>query len=198
MNELVVKQQIKEEKIRYHRIFQHILLVVLVLISSVLVLVFFQNKRLNRAYKTLVEKNLRIVELQENSSEMQLEKYQKSALTDEMQNELLKRIYAIMNDKTIICDTELSIEKLADLVESNRAYVSQVINDVLKKNFRTLINEYRIREAQRLFSEVDLSKYTLESIALMTGFKSRSTFNSAFKEVTGVSPGFYLRSMQER
>jgi AraC-like DNA-binding protein/Tfp pilus assembly protein PilF len=198
IEQLIIERRVKEQTIRYHKNIQYIMWTVLMLISAVLVFVFFQNKKLNMAYKTLFEKNLKIIEFQQRSSESQLEKYQKSALTDEMQSALLGRIYTIMEDKSVICDAELSIEKLAELVQSNRGYVSQVINDVLKKNFRAFVNEYRIREAQRLFLEIDLSKYTLESIALMTGFKSRSTFNLAFKEVTGVSPGFYLKSMQNR
>ncbi len=192
IEQLTVEQQIKEKVVRYQKIIQWILLTVLIVISIVLIIVFSQNKKLNRAYKILVEKNLEIIEIQENSPETNAKKYQKSVLSDDMQNELLKRIRTLMNDMSVVCDPDLSIEKLADLVQSNRAYVSQVINDVLKKNFRTFLNDYRIREAQRLFLELDLSKYTIESIAVKVGFKSRSTFISAFKEVTGVNPSFYL------
>ncbi|MDR2907557.1 MAG: tetratricopeptide repeat protein [Bacteroidales bacterium] len=195
MEELRVDQRAKDRTIRYQILIRQIMLIVLIVAGVVLLAMFLQNKKLNVAYKALVDKNLEIIELQKHSVERGTEKYHKSTLSDEMQTELLSRIYAIMDDMTVVCDPDLSIEKLADLVQSNRAYVSQVINDVLKKNFRAFLNDYRIREAQRLFLELDLSKYTIESIALKTGFKSRSTFISAFKEVTGVSPSFYLKSI---
>jgi YesN/AraC family two-component response regulator len=86
---------------------------------------------------------------------------------------------------------------LAELVESNQAYVSQVINNTLKKNFRSLLNTYRIPEAQRLLSTPDAAKYTIESIAYQVGFKSRTAFREAFKEITGVSPNYYLKSAQK-
>lgn len=191
----VIIQQIKDQTIRYQKIIGYILLAVLIAISTILTVVYNQNKKLNKAYNVLFEKNIKIIELEDRSPE--LPKYKQSTLSDEKQDELLTRIYALMEDVSVICDPELSVEKLADLLHSNRAYVSQVINGLIKKKFRTFVNEYRIREAQRLFSEDNASKYTIEAIAFKTGFKSSTTFNTAFKEVTGVSPGFYIKSMQK-
>ena len=195
---LVFRQRIKEEQIRYQAILLYIILGVLGLVGAGLLFFFFQNKKLNFANRVLVDKNLEIIELQKYPSETASKKRQKSALSDELQEELLERIYSVMEDVSVVCDPELTVEKLADLVQSNRAYVSHVINDASKKNFRAFLNEYRIREAQRLISEVDFSKYTLEAIVHKTGFKSRSTFNSVFKEITGVNPKFYLESVQKR
>jgi AraC-like DNA-binding protein len=103
-----------------------------------------------------------------------------------------------MDNTSIICDTEFSVDKLAELVQSNSTYVSQVINNVLKKNFRSFINEYRIKEAQKLFSAPDGTKYTIEAVALQVGFKSRTAFRDTFKEITGVTPNFYLKSLRSR
>jgi len=103
-----------------------------------------------------------------------------------------------MEDTPTICDTEFSLDKLAELVQSNHSYVSQVINTALKKNFRSFLNSYRIREAQQQFSELDTTKYTIESVAVKVGFKSPSAFRATFREITGVSPAFYLKSIQEQ
>jgi AraC-like DNA-binding protein len=146
----------------------------------------------------LFEKNIEIIELQDNSSEIGLKKYKKSALTDHQQNELLDRILLSMEDTSIICDSKFTVDKLAELVQSNQFYVSQVINSGLKKNFRSFLNSYRIREAQRLFAAPDAAKYTIESVSLRVGFKSQSAFRDAFKEITGVNPNFYLSLMQEQ
>jgi YesN/AraC family two-component response regulator len=191
IEQLTIEQQVKNRTIRYQRIIQYISWAVLLLIGAVLTFVITQNKKLNTAYKKLFEKSVEAMESQNEQSG-------KFVLADETQNELLTRIYALLEDATVICDTELSLEKFADLMQSNRTYISQVINDVLNKNFRTLVNEYRIREAQRLFSEIDVSNYTLEFIAQKTGFKNRNTFTIVFKEVTGVSPSFYLKSMKNQ
>jgi len=198
IEQLAIEQEIKSRTIHYQKIIQRITFTVLLLTSAVLLFIFLQHRRLNRAYKTLFEKNIKIIELQENSPEKHFEKYKDSALKDEMQDELLDKILMLMKDTSIICDTEFSLDKLAELVQSNHTYVSQVINAALKKNFRSFLNDYRIREAQRLFSELDLTKYTLASIAYQVGYKSPTTFRNAFKEITGVTPNFYFKAMQEK
>jgi AraC-like DNA-binding protein/Tfp pilus assembly protein PilF len=194
IEQLCVEQQIKERTIRYQRIFWFITLCVLLLVSIGLLYIYLQKRNLSTAYKILFEKNIEIIELQEDSPQNYSKKIKKIALAYNIQVELLDKILALMEETSIICDTEFTIDKLAELVQSNSSYVSQIINSDLKKNFRSFINSYRIREAQRLFSEPDATKYTIESVALRVGFKSQTAFRDAFKEITGVSPNFYLKS----
>ncbi len=188
IEQLSVEQQAKERTIHYQRVIWLITLIALLLVSIVLLYVFFQNRKLNTAYKMLFQKNLEIISPKNTK---------KTHFTDEVQQELLNKILAVMENTAIICDPKFSVNKLAELIQSNQNYVSQVINHALKKNFRSFLNSYRIREAQRIFSEPDIARYTIESVALQVGFKSQSTFNSTFKEITGVSPNFYLKSMKK-
>ena len=197
IKQLAMEKQIKERTIYYQKIIQYIILFILLSVCIVLLFILLQKKRLNKAYRLLVEKNLKIMNLQENPSEENKIKYRKSLLTNDLQNELMNRILILMEDTAITCDAEFTVSKLAELVNSNQTYVSQVINTILKKNFRSFLNEYRIMEAQRLFSCPNATKYTIESIAFRVGFKSRVGFHSAFKEIVGVTPAFYLKSIQE-
>ncbi|MCL2247502.1 MAG: tetratricopeptide repeat protein [Lentimicrobiaceae bacterium] len=136
-----------------------------------------------------------------SATEMNVEEVEKDAscsLSDEEQNELLKRILDEMDNTSIICNPDFSINKLADNLNSNQKYISFVINRALNKNFRSFLNTYRIKEAQRLFMELDFEKFTVNSVAQNVGFKSYSGFYYAFKEITGVSPNFYFNSVQEK
>jgi AraC-like DNA-binding protein len=196
IEQYAIDQRIKSQTIRYQRTNQRILLTALILISAFLVFIAIQNRKLNTAYKTLFNKSLEIAEIQEETLISHPKKYKRSTLTDDIQAELLDKILVQMNNTSIICDTEFSVNKLAELVQSNSTYVSQVLNTALKKNFRSFLNEYRIKEAQRLFSAPDSTKYTIEAVAFQVGFKSRTAFRETFKEVTGVTPNFYLKSMQ--
>jgi len=189
-------EQLVIEK-RYQRIIWLITFIILFVVSVALLLFILQNKKLNVAYKTLFDKNIKIIELQK-SKNPELEKYRKSALTNEMQEELLDKILTLMENREVICEPDFSLDRLAELVQSNATYVSQVINTELKKNFRSFLNSYRIQEAQRLFSELDLSKYTIAAIAHEVGFRSPAAFRSTFKEITGVTPNFYLKAMQKQ
>ena len=196
IEQLIVEQQIKERTIYYQKIAQYATLSALLLVSVVTLFIFLQKRKLNIAYKALFEKNIKIIDLQKKSPEKQQEK--KIILTDDMQGGLMDKILTIMEDTPVICDTSFSINKLATMVQSNHTYVSQVINNVLKKNFRSFLNTYRIEEAQRLFSDPDAAKYTIEAVALQVGFRSRSSFRDAFKEITGVSPHFYLKEVRKQ
>jgi AraC-like DNA-binding protein/Tfp pilus assembly protein PilF len=195
IEQLVVEKQMKARTIYYQKIIWFITLFVLLLVSIGLLVIYLQKRSLNMAYKVLFEKNLEIIEFQKESSEIYRKINKKSALSDNKQHELLDKILIVLEDVSIICDAEFSIDKLSELVQSNQNYVSQAINNVLKKNFRSLLNSYRIQEAQRLFSEPDAIRYTIESVALRVGFKSPKTFREAFKEITGITPNFYLKSL---
>jgi len=193
LEQLAIETRIKERTIHL----QQIILFILVLMVLYSVFVFYQKKKLDTAYKVLFDKNIEIVELQKKSSDSSSSKrISKKILAEDTQEKLLNNILALMEDPDVVYDPDLSVDKLAVLLQSNSTYISQIINTTLKKNFRSFVNDYRIKEAQRLFATPDMSKYTIETVAQKVGFKSRNTFYEAFKEITGVSPSFYLKSLQ--
>lgn len=180
IEQLLIDGQIK----RRTSLYQTTAITMLVLACVVFLLLY---RKLIRAYKALVAKNLSIIDKI---------RYKNSSLTGEMQRVLLDKILEVMEDTKTVCDTEFSLDKLAQLVNSNHAYVSQAINST-NKNFRSLLYDYRIREAQRLFLDPDTAKYTIETVAFMVGFKSRTAFRQAFIDISGVSPSFYIKSVKE-
>jgi len=197
IEELVIDRQIKENTIRYQKIIWYITLGVLILVTLVLVIIFYQKRKLDKAYKILVEKNIEIVELQDTSAANK-KKQKKNAYNFDKHNELLNKILTIMEDPSIYCNSDFSVIKLAELVNSNQKYVSETINDILGKNFRSFLNSYRIQEALRQFLKQDIKNFTIESISYLVGFKSSKTFWEAFKEITGVTPSYYLKSIQDK
>jgi AraC-like DNA-binding protein len=77
---------------------------------------------------------------------------------------------------------------------SKYKYVSQVINEYYQQNFNTFLNSYRIKEACKRLGDLEhYGNYTIEAISESVGFKSRSTFVSSFKRITGLTPSQYQR-----
>ncbi|MEM7297462.1 MAG: FtsX-like permease family protein, partial [Bacteroidota bacterium] len=74
----------------------------------------------------------------------------------------------------------------------------QVLNESLKISFQDLIARYRIRKACQLLRDEEHEKLKVESIAAMVGYNSKSSFNSAFKRRTGVTPTEYRESKSVR
>jgi transcriptional regulator GlxA family with amidase domain len=58
-------------------------------------------------------------------------------------------------------------------------------------------SEFRIRHAQELIRVGVPSSRTLVSIGLESGFSSSASFRSVFKEITGMSPREYQRSLEQ-
>lgn len=119
-------------------------------------------------------------------------KYLSSNLGERQRLELAERIQDVMENTTAFCDCDFSLDTLAELVGSNKKYVSQVINDTFGKSFNNYINPYRIHLAQRRFADTGhYGNLTMKAIAESVGFKSYSSFISVFRKVTGITPSLY-------
>lgn len=106
--------------------------------------------------------------------------------------ELKGKIEEVMNSERPWLASDFSLQDLSRAVGSNAKYVSYVLNRLVGKTFSEYVNEYRVMEACRRFSDSANSNVTIESIGNSVGFKSRSSFTPAFKKVTGLSPKDYL------
>lgn len=121
-------------------------------------------------------------------------KYKSSHLTDDNKQKLLEHILEVMDNDPEIFSPDFSLERLALLSGSKYKYVSQVINEFYQQNFNNFLNSYRIKEACKRMGDLkNYGNYTIEAISESVGFKSRSTFVSSFKRITGLTPSQYQR-----
>lgn len=121
-------------------------------------------------------------------------KYQKNAIGETEKSELLHRIFMVMENADDVYSNDFSLQRLAELVDGNPNYVSQVINEKYNCNFNALLNEYRIREAcRRINDQEHYGNQTLDGIAQSVGIRARSTFVAAFKKFTGMPPSAYQK-----
>lgn len=103
-------------------------------------------------------------------------------------DELVERIIMLMEKEKIYQETELTLQNLADKLQSPSYQVSQAINEGMEKTFYDLINNYRVEEAKRLLLDPKNSNYTILSVGFEAGFNSKTTFNTVFKKFTGQTP----------
>ncbi|MDE5877172.1 MAG: AraC family transcriptional regulator [Muribaculaceae bacterium] len=125
-------------------------------------------------------------------------KYEASKLTDQAKDEILEKVYRVMNDSKYFCREGFSLKDMAEYCGSNVTYVSQVINEKIGKTFTQILNEARVNEARKRF--VDFETYghlTIEAIVADLGFKSRSTFSKTFKRITGLTPTEFQKIARE-
>ena len=113
---------------------------------------------------------------------------------DNIEKQLLNKINDVMEDMSVISNPDFCLQMLADMVQSNTNYVSRVINNSYNKNFKTLLNERRIREAcHKLSDSENYVGYTMQVIYEEVGYKNASSFIRAFKKVYNMTPSEYQK-----
>ena len=109
--------------------------------------------------------------------------------SEELNNKLEK---AILEDKVFL-DPNLTVKNLAKTIDSNEKYMSYLINKKYNKNFSNFINGHRIEYAKKILLEKEYKQYTIEAIGGLSGFNSKSGFNTIFKKSTGLTPSQYKK-----
>ena len=110
------------------------------------------------------------------------------------EEQIIKNLKKLLNRDEIFTNQNLSLPILSKQLETNTSYLSAVINSYYNCNLRSLINGYRIIKAKKMLISNEFSNYSIEGIANEVGFKSRSSFYSAFKNETGLNPVRYLEN----
>jgi AraC-like DNA-binding protein len=122
-------------------------------------------------------------------------KYEKSALSDQNKEMILAKIRKEMEDNSYFTNNLASLPGLAKQINETSHHVSQVINEKLNKNFFDLLASYRVEYAKKLIKKDNDTKLTVEELADMVGYNSKSSFNIAFKKYTLMTPSEYRKSL---
>ena len=167
------------------------------LLAASLLLLYRKYRQIKQKNRELYHRNLDVLQAEQEKLEAMTAKTPTARtgipLGDEAQSELLHRIFIIMETNPEVYQEYFTLDRLAELADSNRNYVSQVINERYQCSFNNLLAEYRVKEACRRMHDTSYNTYTLEALAASVGIKSRSNFQSHFKRVTGLSPSVYWR-----
>ena len=115
-------------------------------------------------------------------------KYEKSALSEPRKQKMLDELQSYMQNRKPHLNPELTLAQLAEALNIQPKYLSQVINEKLGKNFFDFVNCYRIEEAKAKLVNPPDEKITVLEVLYDVGFNSKSSFNAAFKKATGMTP----------
>lgn len=213
------EQELKNATIKAQRFWILFIIALCVCIagSSALLLVHIRHKL--ETYKLLAKKNMKIVEYEkfidtEDRSAMRTfrrsqikrgpaakgtneSKYSGSSLSEEQKKQIFDKIINIIEEEKYFMQHDASLENVSKLLEINRSYLSQVINEEFGKSFNNVINEYRVHEARMLLAGDSARIFTIASVAQSVGFNSVNVFNKAFKRYTGITPSFFIQSLQK-
>jgi AraC-like DNA-binding protein len=94
--------------------------------------------------------------------------------------------------KRVYLDADLNIQKLSAEVQVGHAVLSAVVNQAFGKNFRTLVNDYRLAHVKKKLIDPTNAHLSINGIAFESGFNSEASFYRIFKSAEGMSPKEYI------
>jgi len=110
------------------------------------------------------------------------------SITKESEDDKFQIIKNYIKKNKRYFDPTFSLEKLSTEMGISTSKLSQLINQESGYNFSDYINFLRVEKAKKYLIKSDYSSYTIVAIGLECGFNSKSTFYSAFKKFTNVTP----------
>ena len=126
----------------------------------------------------------------------------KAEKTKRLSNEQLavlnQKLIHLMEVEKLYLDNELNLPDLSSKINASSNETSYLINEIYDVNFYTFINTFRIEEAKKLLKSEQYTKLNILGIAYQSGFNSKTTFNTAFRKITGKSPTEYIRQEETK
>lgn len=115
----------------------------------------------------------------------------KNSLTEKELGTWKTKVTQLMQNKQPYLQPDLTLSDLANQLKTNTSVLSQVINAGFNKNFNDFINGYRVEAYLEKIATPQYKHLTLLAVAFDCGFNSKTTFNRAFKKMTGKAPSGY-------
>lgn len=181
------------------------------------VTIWIQKKKLSRAYADLYQHNSdelaneikyrerisqleqKLVSITETKTIPITEPERKLLQNKQQRAEIMNRILHEFENSENYCRSDYSIEMLAAAIGSNARYVSEAINEERGMNFRTMLNEYRIKRSMQMLDDYEhYGNLTIKAISENVGYKSQSTFITVFVKQTGLKPSLYQNLSRTR
>ncbi len=127
---------------------------------------------------------------------MTLSKTKSAILHDQIPQQVHDSLQLFMENRSYL-NKNIKIKDVADELGVQPYILSAYINQVYHMRFNDLINWCRVQYIKDGLKKGDWAMLTLEAIAEEAGFTNRTTFLTAFKKFTGVTPTAFLHGERQ-
>ncbi len=122
-----------------------------------------------------------------------VKKHQNIRLETEELHEIAKQLELLMQHQKMYLDPDCTLTKVAKVAKLPPYLVSHVVNNTLQKSFSDFVNGYRIDAIKEQLLHPENGNIKISSIAYGCGFNTLSSFNIAFKKLTGTTPSKFQK-----
>tara|TARA_B100000809_G_scaffold266834_1_gene332028 strand:+ start:1249 stop:2358 length:1110 start_codon:yes stop_codon:yes gene_type:complete len=113
------------------------------------------------------------------------DKKSNSTIEDEL---LFSQFKLQIESDFIYLKSDLTLKELANELNTRDKELSRIINLCYSQNFFHFINSYRINYFKKHVNNPDKKNLSIEGLAFEAGFKSKSSFYTAFKKIEKMTP----------
>ncbi|WP_130735269.1 helix-turn-helix transcriptional regulator [Flavobacterium sp. J27] len=207
---LIFEKENLIKKLRKYDSLSKITNLISIIIISLLIYLFYRNKKNNKQKIELIKNDLekfllnqhKIFEYKnKNSTGDFINNYEKNnesqgKMSDLAKENILKNLDLFEKNKDYI-NKNCSLENLAKDFNTNKTYLSKIINEDKGYSFSSYINNLRIDYVIQLLKEdKKIRKYSIESIAEEVGYNNAKAFSKAFYERIQVKPSVFIKNME--
>ncbi|MDR1724857.1 MAG: helix-turn-helix domain-containing protein [Bacteroidales bacterium] len=189
-------EKLNMEKQRHQQFIIAMLVVIslLIILTVVMLIYSFRIKLKNKAIVARILEQDKIMlsfNIAQTKTEIDPEIKELAASNNHYQ-QLFERIENLFRTSNLYTDDSLDRKKLAMELGTNDEYIREAIKICSGQTVTDYINGFRLHYARTLLSQKD-NKDTLDVLASLCGFKSRSSFHRLFLQQYGLTPGEFRK-----
>ena len=109
---------------------------------------------------------------------------------------LFTEIQLLMEKEKFYLKPGITISDVSTALGTNDKYISLSVNKFARMNFNHYINTLRIQEAKKKLLVTNAGS-SIQDIAFACGFGNASSFIRVFKQITGLTPAYYVTLSKE-
>ena len=122
---------------------------------------------------------------------LRTEQYAKSGLRQDEAALILEQLENKMKNDKPYLEYDITLPKLASIINTTSHKLSQVINENYDLNFFEYINKFRVKDVKKLLENPNKTDEKIMALAYECGFNSKSAFYNFFKKETSLTPSEY-------
>ncbi|UOB18123.1 helix-turn-helix domain-containing protein [Abyssalbus ytuae] len=120
-------------------------------------------------------------------------KYKNSSLDHTELKEIFLKLDEYCRQEKPFLETECNLTFIAEKIWVKPNTLSQVLNIYAKKTYYEYLNDLKAEEAEKNLREKKYTMLTIDAIGELSGFRSKATFYTSFKNKYGVTPLEYRK-----
>lgn len=157
---------------------------ILIIITVITATIFILYQHKNKLYIQLLRQHKKSLADSNSSPE--------NRKLEQKLEEIYGQLEQIMKQEQIYREKDLTVERVAKMLDTNRTYLSKAINEKTGLSFNYYVNSYRIDEAVKVLSDPN-NDIAIKTLSYDLGFNSISTFYKLFTDVLGVTPSQFRK-----